>query len=114
MHITLTSPATAVFLVIMASRLPQRHFEACSVFTHVTARRVRWPPTRPLQRVLQLICYLLSRPLCFRPERDWPGRACTDLLNRALARHTQHPPRTRGDQADRALTKWVTGQWRPR
>lgn len=44
--------------------------------------------TKPFQRVLQPICYLLSRPLCFRPEREWPGRICTDLPNRALARHT--------------------------
>src|SRR5690606_37319496 len=58
--------------------------------------------------VLQLICYLLSRPLCFRPEREWPGRVCTDLLNRALARHTQQPSGRRGDQAVCDRTKLCT------
>jgi hypothetical protein len=41
MRITLASPTTAAFLVIEASRLPQRHFEACSVFTPVAARSAR-------------------------------------------------------------------------
>ena len=41
MRLTLSSPTTTAFLVIMASRLPQRRFEACSVFTHVAARSAR-------------------------------------------------------------------------
>lgn len=28
--------------------------------------------------MLQPICCLLDRSLCFRPEREWPGRVCTD------------------------------------
>lgn len=39
-RISLASQRTTTFPVIMAGRLLQRHFEACSVFTHVAARRV--------------------------------------------------------------------------
>ena len=48
------------------------------MFTHVAARMARWPPTRPFQEVLQPICYLLDRPLCFRPERELAGSDFTD------------------------------------
>ena len=43
------------------------------MFTHVAARVTRWPPSRPFQEVLQPIRYLVSRPLCFRPERELAG-----------------------------------------
>jgi len=41
-------PQTAAFPVIMAGRLPQRHFEACSVFTHVTTHNLADPAERDL------------------------------------------------------------------
>lgn len=71
LRFTLASAPPSAFLVVMASRHPRRHFEACSVFTHVAARMTCWPPTRPFQEVLQSIRYLLNRPLCFRLEREF-------------------------------------------
>src|SRR5512145_286520 len=41
MHLTLASPTASAFLVIVASRLPRRRFEACSVFIRIAARRAR-------------------------------------------------------------------------
>lgn len=105
LRFSLTWSPPSAFLVIVASRHPRRRFEACSVFTHVAARMACWPPTRPFQEVLQPICYLLDRPLCFRPERelarsDWarPRPRRHRRINRALARHTQQPRRA-ADQA---------------
>ncbi len=51
---------TAAFPVIMAGRLPQRHFEACTVFTsHCGPHGFADPPGGPFPVVLQLICFLL-------------------------------------------------------
>ena len=64
------------------------------MFTHVTARTVRWPPTGSFLEVLQAIRRLLTRPECFRLEREFAGpdfhrgEPCT------LARHTQQRRRT--------------------
>jgi hypothetical protein len=49
------------------------YFEACSMFTHVAARTVRWLPAEPFLRVLQVIRRLLTRPECFRLEREFAG-----------------------------------------
>jgi hypothetical protein len=50
------------------------YFEAYSMFTHVAARTVRCPPTGSFLEVLQAICRLLTRPECFRLERELPAR----------------------------------------
>jgi hypothetical protein len=61
-RVSLACPTTAAFLVIMASRLPQRSFEACTVFTLVIARTLRFPPFRGV---------FLK---CFRPfVASWPA-----------------------------------------
>ena len=49
-HITLACVPPPAFLVVMASRHPRRHFEACSVFTHVAARMTCWPPYEAFSR----------------------------------------------------------------
>jgi hypothetical protein len=91
-HFTLASMTPSIFLVIVANRYPRRCFEACSVFTHVAARRTCWPPTRPFQGEFQPICCLLSRPLCFRVERELPrvGVSPTDKMCLSKA-HTTMP-----------------------
>jgi transposase InsO family protein len=52
-------------------------FEACSVFTHVTACALAERLSLPLHSKLQHIYCLLHRLNCFRLERPWPGRAFT-------------------------------------
>ena len=64
-------------------------FEACSMFTHVTARTVRWPPTGSFLEVLQAIRRLLTRPECFRLEREFAGPDFHRGEQCTLARHTQ-------------------------
>lgn len=69
-------PSAAAFPVIMAGRLPQRPFEACSVFTARYVCTVRWPAFhRPFLVVLQLICHLLNRSQCWRERGRPPGFA---------------------------------------
>ena len=63
------------------------------MFTHVTARTVRWPPTGSFLEVLQAIRCLLTRPECFRLEREFAGPDFHRGEQRALARHT--PERTK-------------------
>ena len=60
----------------VVGRLPQYpFFEACSVFTRVSAYLVaRSPEVTRYTRVLQQICYLLYRPGCFRPSDRLAGR----------------------------------------
>ena len=65
-------------------------FEACSMFTHVAARTVRWPPTGPSLEVLQVIRRLLTRPECFRLEREFAGPDSHRGEQCTLPRHTQH------------------------
>ena len=73
------------------------------MFTHVAARMARWPPTRPFQAVLQPIRYLLDRSLCFRPEREWPGRAFTDGSTVPLqGTHNNHD--------EQQIRPWATGR----
>ena len=62
MRISLASPTAAAFLVIVASGLPHGIFEACTMFTNVTARTLCFPPNRGV---------FLK---CFRPfVASWPA-----------------------------------------
>ena len=86
-HADTTTPADPLNAVAISSNgngLPQKPdgsasamslFEACSVFTRVSACMVAGSPkvTR-YTRVLQQICYLLHRSGCFRPSDRFAGR----------------------------------------
>jgi hypothetical protein len=47
-RMSIASPHHAAFLLWQGSRHPHCPFEACSGFTHVTARRIAQPPTGDL------------------------------------------------------------------
>ena len=80
---TPTEPLNAVAISFNGYGLPQKRggsasaislFEACSVFTRVSAYLVaRSPEVTRYTRVLQQICYLLYRPGCFRPSDRLAG-----------------------------------------
>ena len=82
--ITPADPLNAVAISFNGNGLPQKRggsasaislFEACSVFTRVSAYLVaRSPEVTRYTRVLQQICYLLYRPGCFRPSDRLAGR----------------------------------------
>ena len=87
MHADTTTPADPLSAVAISSNgygLPQKPdgsasamslFEACSVFTRVSACMVaRSPKVTRYTRVLQQICYLLHRSGCFRPSDRLAGR----------------------------------------
>jgi len=87
MHADTTTPAeplNAVALSFNGHGLPHKPdgsasatclFEACSVFTHVSACMVaKSPEVTRYTRVLQQICYLLHRSGCFRPSDRLAGR----------------------------------------
>ncbi len=63
-------------------------FEACSVFTRVAARTVRWSPSGPFLGVLQTIRRLLIRPECFRLEREFAGLDFHQGEQCTFTRHT--------------------------
>jgi hypothetical protein len=87
--LSFTSPATAAFPVIMAGRLPQRHYEACSVFaTRCGPRGWLTVQRRPFLGVLHLIRHLLSCPKSFRLERQFAGRVSHPVDQYAFARRT--------------------------
>lgn len=54
------------------------------MFTHVTARITCDFLKKPFQGELQPICYLLDRPLYFRPERELAGSDFHRRKDRAL------------------------------
>jgi hypothetical protein len=72
-------PATAAFPVIMAGRLPHRHFRGLlGVHCALQPARPADSLTEPYLGVLQPICCLLDRPKCFRLGRTSPvGICCT-------------------------------------
>ena len=82
--ITPADPLSAVAISFNGNGLPQKRdgsasakslFEACSVFTRVSACLVaKSPEVTRYTRVLQQICYLLYRPGCFRPSDRLAGR----------------------------------------
>ena len=65
------------------------------MFTHVAARTVRWPPTGPFLEVLQIIRRLLTRPDCFRLEREFAGPDFHRGERCALPRHTDRAEKSR-------------------
>ena len=68
------------------------------MFTHIAARTVRCPPTGSFLEVLQAIRRLLTRPECFRLEREFAGPDFHRGEQCTLARHT-HECRRAGHQA---------------
>jgi hypothetical protein len=58
------------------------------MFTHVAARTVRCPPMGSFLEVLQAIRRLLTRPECFRLEREFAGPDFHRGEQCTLSRHT--------------------------
>jgi hypothetical protein len=85
MHADTTTPADPLNAVAISSNgngLPQKPdgsasaislFEACSVFTHVSACLIARSPKVTFTRVLQRIRCLLRRSDCFRPSDRLAG-----------------------------------------
>jgi hypothetical protein len=87
---SLASLAAPAFPIIMAGRHPRSIFRGLlNVRCTLRPARIADPPSGPFLGVLQLICYLLSRPECFRLERQIAGWDSYPLGRCAFARHTQ-------------------------
>ena len=101
MHADTTTPAdplNAVAISPNGNGLPHKRdgsasamsvFEACSVFTRVSACMVaKSPKVTRYTRVLQQICYLLHRSGCFRPSDRLAGRDSHPLEIADFSRRT--------------------------
>jgi hypothetical protein len=89
LRITLTSAPPPAFLVVMASRHPRRHFEACSVFTHVAARMRPLASYEAFSRSASAHSLPPGPPLVL-PAGARVGRVGLSPTDRlCLARHTQ-------------------------
>jgi hypothetical protein len=70
LRIPLASPSTATFPLLWRVGSNIDDFEACSMFTHVAARMVRWP-NRVFSRSASGHSSPPDRPECFRLEREF-------------------------------------------
>ena len=108
MHADTTTPAdplSAVAISPNGNGLPQKRdgsasaislFEACSVFTRVSACMVaRSPKVTRYTRVLQQICCLLRRSDCFRPSDRLAGWDLHPLEIADFSRRTEFLGRER-------------------
>ena len=84
--LSLSSPAVAAFPVKSPGQPPHRFFsEACSTFTHITARTLAGSLNDPFHRRLQTARCLPACSDCYRLERPLPGGTCT--LSRIVPFH---------------------------
>ena len=104
MRISLASPTAAAFLVIVASGLPHGIFEACTMFTNVTARTLCFPPNRGV---------FLK---CFRPfVASWPapsasGRSESGRVGITPTELVHLRQGTHNNTAERAIRPLVLGR----
>lgn len=86
---SLSSPRTAAFPVIMAGRLPHWLFRGLlGVHSRYGPHGPLTPFVGPFLEVLQAIRHLLTRPECFRLERELAGPDLNRGKQCTLARHT--------------------------
>ena len=89
MLVSLTSLRASAFPIPIAGRHSHPIFRGLlGVRYALRPARIADPRTGPFLEVLQLICRLLSRSECFRPERQLAGQDSHLLRRCALARHT--------------------------
>jgi hypothetical protein len=86
----LASPAASVFPEVMAGRLPHWLFRGLlDVHSRCSPHGPLPPGKRPFLEVLQVIRRLLTRPECFRLEREFAGPDLPRGGKCTLSRHTQ-------------------------
>jgi len=78
-------------------------FEACSTFTHITARTLAESLNDPFHRRLQTARCLPACSDCYRPERPLPGGTCT--LSRIVPFHGTRLLRRKGSSMTLPIPK---------